>query len=168
MAPERRAPQWLDARNRTSPPRRTGRRRRKTRRRCRSQSRLRPGLEAGGLRSREGKKGVLIHVSPQLFKQLQQLALAEDTPVHALGMEAFEAFLARRRGGPGRLPAQLVAGDPYPERSSRVLPDESDCVGGQTARGPRPWRPPRSDTLVHVTSSIANPARTPGVRDHKR
>ena len=70
----------------------------------------------------------------------------------------------------------------YPERSSRVLTDESGSVDGQMTRGPRPGKPPRpvpdryardylasfdpraymprpppSNTLVHATSSIADP-----------
>lgn len=46
--------------------------------------------------SREGKKGVLIHVSHAMSKQLRQLALDEDTTVQALGHEALENLLTQR------------------------------------------------------------------------
>ena len=36
----------------------------------------------------KGKRGVLIHVSPELSRRLRQLALDEDTTLQALGLEA--------------------------------------------------------------------------------
>lgn len=47
-------------------------------------------------RSRQGKRGVLIHVSPELSRRLRQLALDEDTTLQALGLEAFERLLETR------------------------------------------------------------------------
>ena len=52
----------------------------------------------GSLRapSRQGKRGVLIHVSPELSRRLRQLALDEDTTLQALGLEALERLLEIR------------------------------------------------------------------------
>ena len=46
--------------------------------------------------SREGKKGVLIYVSPGLSRELRQLALDEDSTVQALGHEALDSLLVQR------------------------------------------------------------------------
>ena len=48
-------------------------------------------------KSRQGRKGVLIHVTPEMSKALRQLALDEDTSLQALGVEAFERLLEGRR-----------------------------------------------------------------------
>ena len=48
-------------------------------------------------KSREGTKGVLIHVSPETSRELRQIALDEDTTVQALGLEAFTRFIAGRK-----------------------------------------------------------------------
>ena len=48
-------------------------------------------------RTRQGTKGVLIHVSPTMSKALRQLALDEDSTLQALGVEAFEHLLKERR-----------------------------------------------------------------------
>ena len=50
-------------------------------------------------KSRQGTKGVLIHVTPTMSKALRQLALDEDTTLQALGVEAFERLLAERTEG---------------------------------------------------------------------
>ena len=52
----------------------------------------------GSLRapSRQGKRGVLIHVSPELSRRLRQLALDEDATLQALGLEALERLLEIR------------------------------------------------------------------------
>ena len=65
---------------------------------ARSQSEARRAPAAGGGRasSREGTRGVLIRVEPDLSRRLRQLALDEDTSVQALGVEAFEALLETR------------------------------------------------------------------------
>lgn len=47
--------------------------------------------------TRQGKKGVLIHVAPELWRRLRQLALDENTTVQSLGVEAFESLLRDRR-----------------------------------------------------------------------
>ena len=47
-------------------------------------------------RSRQGTKGIVTYVSPELSRALRLLALDEDTSLQALGLEAFEALLARR------------------------------------------------------------------------
>jgi hypothetical protein len=54
---------------------------------------------AGGKRrpSREGKKGILGHFSPELSRALNILAIEEDTSVQALMGEAFD-LLMRARG----------------------------------------------------------------------
>ena len=49
-------------------------------------------------RTREGTRGVLIQVAPQLSRQLRQLALDCDTTVQALGVEALEGVLRKYRG----------------------------------------------------------------------
>ena len=46
--------------------------------------------------SRQGRKGVLIHVTPDMSRALRQLALDEDTTLQALGVEAFERLLDER------------------------------------------------------------------------
>lgn len=46
--------------------------------------------------SRQGTRGVLVHVSPELWRAMRQLALDEDTSVQALGLEALEGLLRRR------------------------------------------------------------------------
>lgn len=46
--------------------------------------------------SRQGKRGVLIHVSPELSRRRRQLALDEDTTLQALGLEALERLLEIR------------------------------------------------------------------------
>lgn len=50
-------------------------------------------------KSRQGRKGVLIHVTPELSKALRQLALDEDTTLQALGEEAFTRLLEERGHG---------------------------------------------------------------------
>ena len=59
----------------------------------------RPGPDATTRvpKSRQGRKGVLIHVTPDMSKALRQLALDEDTTLQALGEEAFERLLDERR-----------------------------------------------------------------------
>ena len=47
-------------------------------------------------KTRQGTKGVLIHVTPPMSKALRQLALDEDTTLQALGVEAFERLLEER------------------------------------------------------------------------
>ena len=49
------------------------------------------------VRTRQGTKGVLIHVTPTMSKALRQLALDEDTTLQALGVEAFERLLETRK-----------------------------------------------------------------------
>ena len=51
--------------------------------------------------SRQGKKGVLLHVDPEIAKRLKLLAVEQDTTIEALGVEAlcllFEHY--DRQGG---------------------------------------------------------------------
>ena len=47
-------------------------------------------------RSRQGTKGIVTYVSPELSRALRLLALDEDTSLQALGLEAFQALLERR------------------------------------------------------------------------
>ena len=44
--------------------------------------------------TRQGTKGVLIHVTPEMSKALRRLAIDEDTTLQALGVRAFELLLA--------------------------------------------------------------------------
>ena len=46
--------------------------------------------------SREGKRGILIHVEPELSRKLGQIALDEDTTLQALGLEALEHIIESR------------------------------------------------------------------------
>ena len=48
------------------------------------------------LSGRQGKKGILIYVEPEMAKQLRQTALDEDTNLQTLGLEAFTALLRGR------------------------------------------------------------------------
>ena len=48
-------------------------------------------------KSRLGRKGVLIHVPPETWRELRQLALDEDTSVQALGLEALTRLVESRR-----------------------------------------------------------------------
>ena len=50
-------------------------------------------------KTREGKKGVLIYVLPEMSQQLRQLALDEDSTVQALGHEALDSLLVQRGRG---------------------------------------------------------------------
>ena len=52
----------------------------------------RPGRGRG--RSRQGKRGILIHVEPELARRLKHLAVERDTNLQALGVEAFQRLLA--------------------------------------------------------------------------
>ena len=52
----------------------------------------RPGR--GRSRSRQGKRGILIHVEPELARRLKHLAVERDTSLQALGVEAFQRLLA--------------------------------------------------------------------------
>ena len=45
--------------------------------------------------SRRGKKGVLIHVEPEVSKRLKVLAAQRESSVQALGVEALERLLDR-------------------------------------------------------------------------
>ena len=47
-------------------------------------------------KTRQGTKGILIHVTPTMSKALRQLALDEDTTLQALGVEAFEHLIEER------------------------------------------------------------------------
>ena len=44
--------------------------------------------------SRQGKHGILIHVEPEMARRLKHLAVAHDTSLQALGVEAFTRLLA--------------------------------------------------------------------------
>lgn len=46
--------------------------------------------------SRRGKRGVLIHVEPEMLRRLKHLATDRDTTLQALGVEALERLLAGR------------------------------------------------------------------------
>ena len=48
----------------------------------------------GRSRSRQGKRGILIHVDPDLARRLKHLATDRDTTLQALGVEAFQRLLA--------------------------------------------------------------------------
>ena len=45
-------------------------------------------------RSRQGKRGILIHVDPELARRLKHLATDQDTTLQALGVEALQRLLA--------------------------------------------------------------------------
>ena len=51
--------------------------------------------------TRQGTKGVVIHVTPEMSRALRKLAIDEDITLQALGVRAFEALLAdvARRSG---------------------------------------------------------------------
>ena len=53
-----------------------------------------------GLRgeSRQGKKGILIHVEPELRRELRRIAVNEDTTLQALGVEALTRLIEERQG----------------------------------------------------------------------
>ena len=55
------------------------------------------GRSAQGARSssRQGKKGVLLHVDPQIAKRLKLLAVEHDTTIEALGIEALGMLFER-------------------------------------------------------------------------
>ena len=57
----------------------------------------RPGLGRAGWKppSRRGKKGVLIHVDPELARQLRIPAAIQDRSLQAVGLEALENILKR-------------------------------------------------------------------------
>ena len=44
-------------------------------------------------RSRQGKRGILIHVDPELARRLKHLATDQDTTLQALGVEALQRLL---------------------------------------------------------------------------
>ena len=52
----------------------------------------RPGR--GRSPSRQGKRGILIHVEPELARRLKHLAVERETSLQALGVEAFQRLLA--------------------------------------------------------------------------
>ena len=54
----------------------------------------RPGRGRSRSRSRQGKRGILIHVEPELARRLKHLAVDRDTSIQALGVEAFQRLLA--------------------------------------------------------------------------
>ena len=45
--------------------------------------------------SRQGKKGVLLHVDPEIAKRLKLLAVEHDTTIEALGIEALGLLFER-------------------------------------------------------------------------
>ena len=45
--------------------------------------------------SRQGKKGVLLHVDPEIAKRLKLLAVKHDTTIEALGIEALGLLFER-------------------------------------------------------------------------
>lgn len=45
--------------------------------------------------SRQGKKGVLLHVDPEIAKRLKLLAVERDTTIEALGIEALALLFER-------------------------------------------------------------------------
>lgn len=51
--------------------------------------------------SRQGKKGVVFHVDPEIAKRLKMLAVEQDTTIEALGIEALGLLFARYGGGAG-------------------------------------------------------------------
>ena len=44
--------------------------------------------------ARAGKRGILIHVDPELGRRLKILAARRDSTIQAIGVEAFERLLA--------------------------------------------------------------------------
>ena len=44
--------------------------------------------------TRQGTKGVVIHITPEMSRALRRLAIDEDTTLQALGVKAFAALLA--------------------------------------------------------------------------
>ena len=50
-------------------------------------------------RSRDGTKGIVTYVSPELSLALRRLALDEGTTLQALGLEAFRALMQGRGRG---------------------------------------------------------------------
>ena len=54
-----------------------------------------PGLRG---ESRQGKKGILIHVEPELRRELRRIAVNEDTTLQALGVEALRRLIEERQG----------------------------------------------------------------------
>ena len=56
-----------------------------------------PPSSSARAKSRLGRKGVLIHVPPETWRELRQLALDEDTSVQALGLEALTRLVESRR-----------------------------------------------------------------------
>ena len=51
--------------------------------------------------SRQGKKGVLLHVDPEIAKRLKLLAVEHDTTIETLGVEALQTT---ERSGPEKQP----------------------------------------------------------------
>ena len=51
----------------------------------------------GRSRSRQGKKGILIHVEPEMARKLKHLATERDTTLQALGVEALTQLLVGRK-----------------------------------------------------------------------
>ena len=53
--------------------------------------------------SRQGKKGVVFHVDPEIAKRLKMLAVEHDTTIEALGIEAlgllFERYATKEGAG---------------------------------------------------------------------
>ena len=49
--------------------------------------------------SRQGKKGVLLHVDPEIAKRLKLLAVEQDTTIEALGIEALGLLFERYDDG---------------------------------------------------------------------
>ena len=45
--------------------------------------------------SRQGKKGLLLHLSPAVHKRLKLLAAEHDTTMEALGLEALDLLFER-------------------------------------------------------------------------
>ena len=43
--------------------------------------------------SRQGKRGILIHVEPEMARRLKHLAVERDTTLQALGIEVFTRLL---------------------------------------------------------------------------
>ena len=60
-----------------------------------SRARTKPGLRG---ESRQGKKGILIHVEPELRRELRRIAVNEDTTLQALGVEALTRLIEERQG----------------------------------------------------------------------
>ena len=46
--------------------------------------------------TRQGKRGILIHVDLELARRLKHLAVERDTSLQALGVEAFQQLLASK------------------------------------------------------------------------